>query len=483
MGSPSSSTIVITDRLLRSWIRCRRKAWLDRYGDKKKRIWLAHRTLQVDHQHRSFVELISQTYQPRIGTCEEGASFVLGLKLFGETPSGKSLGTNTSLIQKIEGISKFGGFCYRPVITRQGNKLTRELKLILTFNALLLEKLQETKINHAIAISKINQRLDIEKLRISPNLTNQVFESIERLSKDLDLDEPPPISSNKRKCSICTWKNVCKSTSISEGHLSEVSGLGGKRISMLKEIGINTLKDLAHSDPIKLKEDLKHPHNIIAPQIINQALIQLNKTKKRLKPYPALPELNELKGVFLYDIESDPDSKHDFLHGFIRLSRMNNGEWNLEEANYQPLLNLENNNEEFIWKRIKKKLAAHPSFPILHYGETESIYIYKLAQRNKCTESELNSIRNRFIDIHLRIKENWLLPINNYSLKTVANYIGFHWEQKGVDGSNALLWWRQWKYSRRSRKLPSNNLKQIFQYNKDDCLATWAIASWLIKNN
>jgi len=31
-----------------------------------------------------------------------------------------------------------------------------------------------------------------------------------------------------------------------------------------------------------------------------------------------LSNLREAKGFYIYDIESDPDIKHDFLHGFIR---------------------------------------------------------------------------------------------------------------------------------------------------------------------
>ena len=33
MGDTPPAANVLTDRLLRSWLRCRRKAWLDRHGD------------------------------------------------------------------------------------------------------------------------------------------------------------------------------------------------------------------------------------------------------------------------------------------------------------------------------------------------------------------------------------------------------------------------------------------------------------------
>ena len=39
---------VLTDRLLRSWLRCKRRAWLDRHGPAERRQWSAHRALALD---------------------------------------------------------------------------------------------------------------------------------------------------------------------------------------------------------------------------------------------------------------------------------------------------------------------------------------------------------------------------------------------------------------------------------------------------
>ena len=483
MSVNSSKSIVITDRVLRSWIRCRRKAWLDRHANNKLRIWPTHRSLQVDHQHRSYIALITQSPHFSIGACEDGASFVLGLNLKGETPSGKLLKTNQPLLQKVKGISKWGEFSYRPVITRQGYKLTREHKLTLALNSFLLEKLQQTTTNQAIAISQNNKILEIENFTISSNLRSHLLDNVEKITEDLNLDKPPSITANKRKCSICCWKNYCHSESVREGHLGEVSGIGGKRLIMLKNLGIKNIKDLANSNPIELEEKLIEPHKKIAPVIIKQALVQISQQKERLNVSNLLNELKSKKGVLLYDIESDPDDKHNFLHGFVKLAYSEKNGWDLTKANYQPLLNLNKGNEEIIWKRIKRKLESYSDWPILHYGETERLAISQLGKKHGCKMSELDFILKRFIDMHIRVKESWILPLNNYGLKTVSNYIGYNWETEEADGSKALLWWRQWKNSKRSKKAYSKNLNKIFKYNRDDCLATWAIASWLLDNN
>ena len=65
MASSFRNNTILTDRLLRNWIRCKRKAWLDLHGDETKRLWSAHRTLHLDHQQKSFAALITQ--QPGSG--------------------------------------------------------------------------------------------------------------------------------------------------------------------------------------------------------------------------------------------------------------------------------------------------------------------------------------------------------------------------------------------------------------------------------
>ena len=58
MGDTPAADNALTDRLLRSWLRCRRKAWLDRHGNPAERRWTAHRNLLLDDQQRCFVALL-----------------------------------------------------------------------------------------------------------------------------------------------------------------------------------------------------------------------------------------------------------------------------------------------------------------------------------------------------------------------------------------------------------------------------------------
>ncbi len=477
---------VITDRLLRSSVRCARKAWLDRYGNKKQRIWSAHRVLQLDHQHRSFSALIPTKAEKGIKACEKGCDGIIGLRLKGIGPSGVHLEAHPPLLQKIKGESRWGKYQYMPVIARQGHKITREHRLALSLSGLLLENFQKASVPEGLVISKTNVGLEIQRIFLYRKLRGELIETLEKLSAILKKTEIPSITSDRRKCTLCSWRSLCNQEATERGNLSEVSGVGHKRKQILEGIGIHTLQELAKTNPRLLRENLqKHgvQHSDIAHQLVSQARAQQTACEERLKKSPSLPELSNTKGVLIYDIESDPDTRDDFLHGFLQLKHNKNRGWNINEAKYHPILTLSKHGKHASWNRIKKKLILYQDFPILHYGETEAISLLRLAKLQGAKEEEIIDLKSRLIDIHSRLRLYWRLPLNSYSLKTVANWTGFKWRIKGADGAKALLWWRQWQGSKGRRSNAVNILKWLFDYNQDDCLATWAVTEWMLKKD
>ena len=473
----------INDHLLRSWIRCRRKAWLDIYGDKQKKLWTAHSTLQLNHQIDCFHNLSQKSYGIGIQACEEGKNIAYGVRIKYPLIKNRIIKANLPILRKTSGESIWGNFAYQPILARQGKKITREHKLTLAMTGLLINNLQKFQVKKGLILHKENEVIKVEKIKLSDNINTDLIGSLLNLEKDIESRNPPPITSNRKKCTICSWRKDCDAVAIKEGRLSEVSGIGAKRELLLNKIGINNIEELAKIKHYKLKEKLEifgTQHGDISKQIILQSQSRSTNRAIKLNPEIELNNLKKAKGLYIYDIESDPDIKHDFLHGFIRLPKNIKNEISLEKTKYSPLLNLEKNTESFLWKRITKKLSINRDYPIIHYGETEPISLLKLGLRQGANPHEIEALKKRFIDIHLLIREYWCLPVRNYGLKSIAEWIGFEWKQSNVDGARALLWWRQWKKSRKINKMYSRNLNSIFEYNRDDCIATLMIAKWLI---
>ncbi len=473
----------INNHLLRSWIQCKRKAWLEIYGDKHKKLWTAHSSLQLNHQIDCFHHLSQKNYGIGIQACKDGKNIAYGIRLKYPLIENRIIKGNLPLLRKTSGESIWGKFSYQPVLARQGKKVTREHRLILAMGGLLIKSLQKYKVSAGLLLHKENENIKIEKIRLTDKLNQELIDALLSLEKDIESSNPPPITSNRKKCTICSWRKDCASVAIKEGNLSEVSGIGAKRELLLSKVGINNIEDLSKIEHSKLREKLEifgTHHGDISKQIVLQSKAQVTNKAIKLKQEILINDFTKSKGLFIYDIESDPDIKHDFLHGFIRLPNNLTNEIDFKTIKYSPLLNFEKNNESFLWKRIKRKLNHNKEFPILHYGETEPISLLRLAERQGAKTHEIESLKKRFIDIHLLIREYWCLPVRNYGLKSIAEWIGFEWKQSNVDGARALLWWRQWKKSRKLNNMYSKNLNSIFEYNRDDCLATLMIAKWLI---
>jgi uncharacterized protein len=400
-----------------------------------------------------------------------------------------ALQAHPALLERVGGPSVWGEHAYRPVLGRQGRNLTREHRLLLALWGRLLGDHQQAPVLQALVVAGAGGGLQRERLKLTGGLQAQLDEALPRLASDLASDQPPPLVADRKKCVLCSWRGLCDQEATRQGHLSEVSGIGGKRREMLLEHGITSLPQLAASDPHQLAEALAvhgDQHRDSAAALVAQARVQASGRPERLMaagPGAAhpLPELAVAPGVLLYDIESDPDARDDFLHGFVIVPRPADGSWPVQPDpawRYQPLLALQEHGEPRLWRRLQAFLNRYPDWPLLHYGETEAISLVRLAQRQGAREEELARLRARLVDVHARLRRSWRLPVNSYGLKAVASWLGFRWSQSGVDGARCLLWWRQWR-----RDGGPARLERIFLYNRDDNLATWAVLSWLLEGD
>ena len=484
MGDTPPAANGLNDRLLRSWLRCRRKAWLDRHADPALKQWTAHRNLQLDAQQRCFSTLLGEPPGHGETACQKGDLGVVGLRLKGLGAHGLPLEVHPPLLFRVKGQSRWGAFAYQPVLARQGRRVTREHQIPLALMADLLGQEQQSPVTAMLVVGAGPRRLERHRVGFSSALRRQLGDALRKLTLDLERSTPPALAADRRKCSLCCWRQLCGLQASNEGHLSEVSGIGAKRREMLQDLGIHGLNDLAAADPQQLSVQMERfgeQHGDVARSLVAQARVQRDGQPERLEPTAALPELAAAPGVLLYDIESDPDARHDFLHGFVLLPRRADGRWDPADARYHPLLVLRNHDEARGWRRLHKLLCSYPAWPVLHYGETESLALRRLAQRQGLPDAQRSQLSKRLVDVHARVRRHWRLPLSSYGLKSVASWRGFRWSQSGADGARALLWWRQWQGEGEGpqRRRRSQTLRWIFQYNRDDCLATWAVANWL----
>ncbi len=469
----------MNNNLFKSYLRCKRKAWLDFQGNFSESTWSPHKAIQLLNENSTFEKFSNKKLDFGLKGCENGSQNIIGCKFRGKFNNKTEIEVYPPLLIKTRGKSIWGEYQYFPAVSKLGRRTTKDHLLELALCAIILEKYQKTKIKFGLIVSNFQNKLITEKVIINNKLknkaTNRFLELIDSLNKKI-----PEITRDRKKCSICSWQNYCDREAKSKGFLTDIDGIGSKTAELLIKIGVNNVKTLAESDKFELSEKLSSFQEINSDKTskyINQSKSYITGVPELLSKKQIAPFKKRLEsGFFIFDIESNPDAHHDFLYGFLSISNLHKP---LHEEKYEPIINLNPSLEvKLIFKLILQKIRTHKEWPILHYGETERYSILRLAKDSDLNSDQVKTLETRFIDLHSLMRDSWVLPLKNYSLKTVATWTGFQWSQSGVSGSKALFWWIKYLQTKKQ-----TYLEKIIKYNKDDCLATLSIAIWLIQNS
>ncbi len=462
---------------LKSFIRCKRKAWLDFKGKKSYEVWSPHKAIDKINQFQIFTEFCNSEIYTGLKACENGYQGVIGLKIKGNLFQNINAEIRPQLLVKTQGKSKWGQYKYLPAVYKLGHKTTKEHLFDLAFSSMLLESFQESKIEKGLVISSFHKKVNVEEIYLNKKLREKVLNVLFSLNQCLE-GFMPEITQDRKKCTICSWQKFCNKEAKENGYLTDIDGIGSKTASLLITNGISDTQTLASCSVKQLGEKLSKFNDQKyqkASLFIKQAQAYISGEPYRISNKNDTKDLlaKTYAGFYIFDIESSPDDKHDFLYGFLKI---NNLYIKKEDLIYKPIFNLKNNKRES-YRKIIEILFSQKEWPVLHYGETERIAIINIAKNLNFSFEEIDSLSSRFIDLHTLIRKSWILPLKNYSLKTVSNWLGFEWMQTNVSGSKALYWWIQYQITENEIFL-----KKIIQYNKDDCFATLQIAEYLIKN-
>ncbi len=487
--------LVISDRLLRSWLRCPRKAWQDLHGDPTQRAWHPQRAMQLGHE-----QWCLSRYGVRHGLTVErgaaaairGAAAIQGLWLLVQD-KGFQLRGRLPLLLRHPLKTRLGPWGYGPLLVRTGHFINREQRLCLALWGRLLEDFQGRHPPHGVVLGADGGCQQVPL----PPLQRQLDELLEEMAMGLSQPHPPELIAERKRCATCCWRRPCNAHAAASGHLGDVSGVGAGRRRQLIQLQIHTIGELAQSDPSWLGQALVrqgHPsqadhHHALATALVLQARSQQSQQVQR-RPAPVAPSipssltarLHQSPGVLFYDIEADPDARENYLHGFLSLTPQDPGSpWGPTgdltggSAQHHPILCLPQHGDGRCWQRIHRFLNRFPGWPLLHYGETERIELLRLAHRVGASTASREDLQQRFVDVHQLVRQQWVLPLSSYGLKSVATWLGFRWRDPRGEGARAVLWWRHWR-----RHGHRHDLRRILEYNQDDCQATRVVAAWLL---
>ncbi len=352
---------------------------------------------------------------------------------------------------------------YLPVHIRIGKRPKPEYELLLALQAELLGSLQGQVPKRGFLILKDG------KWHPVPLSRHRV--QVRRLLRDylhsLDQPEPPQVLMARSRCHLCHWREHCRQLNAVAQPLSLLPGVTGSRYPLLREAGIHSIEALANAR-LEMLQAIPKLGAGVALQLQLQARATLSRKPLWLQSPPqALPTAP----VELYfDIEADPRHNVAYLLGLLVVEQAE-GE---KLVSYHSCLAAEPQEEEQAWKQFLQLVQRYPDAPIYHFHGFEVQTCQRLGGRYPTDSRQVRQLLQRFVDLHAWIQRSVVLPIESYSLKNIARWLGFEWRLPNANGAQSIYWYSQWLETRDRRYL-----EQSLIYNEDDCRATYHLKAWL----
>lgn len=287
-------------------------------------------------------------------------------------------------------------------------------------------------------------------------------------------------------CDICHWWQTCTKRRREDDHLSLVAGLTNAHAKQISNWDVNTLVDFA-----KMQQNIPNPDKGAKETYIRlkeQARVQLEAREKNTIVYECLSiepnrGLSSLptpsKADVFFDFEGDPfvgNSGLEYLFGFVFENTPDeyHSIWAFTAEQEKSAF------ESFI-DRMMDNWEKYPDFHIYHFTGYETGALKRLAGKYGTKEDELDQLlrAQRFVDLHNITRHAIRAGIESYSLKELEQFHGFSRQLELRIASTHLRALEGLLERNNASCIPEDTKNAVQQYNKEDCLSTMNLRTWL----
>jgi len=291
---------------------------------------------------------------------------------------------------------------------------------------------------------------------------------------------PDPVS----HCQVCVWYPTCIQRRRDDDHPSIVAGMRRVDTERFKAAEVRTLTQIA-----RLPEDASVPDmsEHARRRLSHQARLQLHERETGQRIHELIPPDPDAPGRGLaalpeptpwdlfFDIEADPWALDDGLEYLLGVAfEVGDG------FEYLPLWAHDREEEKRAFERFIdrciERLDVHPTMHVYHYGGYESGAIKRLMRRHATREDEVDRLLRGgvFVDLLNVVRQGVRASVESYSLKQIEKfYLGQRQGPVTEAGFSVV------EYERWMRERDPAILAAIGDYNRDDCLSTLLLRSWL----
>ena len=389
---------------------------------------------------------------------------------------------------KVVGASKLGNYHYEVWDTKLASKVKPTFAIQLCCYSEMLEAIQGVFPQNITVLLGTNEKVS---LRTSDYFHYYLELKKSFLSTHIQFNSnnmPDPAESK----SWGNWSAFAKQLLIEKDHLLQVANILRGQIKKLNQAYIRTMKQLADTN----MENIKGINPLVFQRLKAQASIQIESADQSTPKFKIIkPNDGERSGLALlppqsqldvfFDIEGDPfdEGGLEYLWGNTYLN--DQGERSFKDFWAHNRDQEKKAFEQFIhW--VYERWQRDPSMHIYHYANYEITACRKLMGRYGVCEFEVDQLlRNEvFVDLYKLVKGCLILGEPKYSIKNVEHLYRGKRETAVAGGDASIAVYEKWRElnaigEQGDTWQTSNILKDIRDYNIDDCDSTLELADWL----
>ncbi len=344
------------------------------------------------------------------------------------------------------------------------NKLSKDEKMLLAFDALVLSRVLRLQID----LGKIvhGDRGDTARIDVAAYFddTQRHIDNIDRL---LSSSSPPDLVLN-RHCVECEFQNRCRQKATEADDLSLLSGLSERERANQHKKGIFSVIQFSYT--FRPRRRAKRLAN--RPYKYDYALKALAIRQNKIH-LAGTPKVDIAENHAYLDVEGTPDKNCYYLIGL--LLKQPNSDGYVQHSFWAA----DSSDEKNIWMSCLRVLRNAGNPRLIHYGSYETTFLNRMKERYAESDEDAD-----FIDRAISNASNLLsiiygqiyFPTYSNGLKEIAHYLGFKWSEPSLSGLSTLILRSDWEITQ------DQAVKQTLRtYNLDDCAALQSVFDAVVR--
>lgn len=312
--------------------------------------------------------------------------------------------------------------------------------------------------------------LDEPQSQRNPTTLWQVYQEVLAQARNIVARSETTFPAYGALCKLCHWYMACLMELQDRDDLTLLPELGrSKRNAMAGSIA--TVTELAQTDVRQLIIGKKTAFKRIGPE----TLVKLHERAKLARTNGARPYLTAPLALpaseveLFFDIEVDPIRDICYLHGFVERRNGNNTAEQYHPFFTETVTAVEEKRAfANAWRYIQDRMPC----TIYYYSKYERTIWKKLQRKypDVCASTDIKALfhPSRSVDLYFDVvKKVTEWPTYDYSIKTLAKFLGFSWRDRHPSGAASIEWFDRWIVTG-----DPEIRKRILDYNEDDCRAS-----------